>query len=397
MNADLSIQLKRSIAAPAAALYQAFTNATALTGWLCDTATVQPQPGGRIYLAWNDGYYSAGEYLALEADKKVAFSWRGKDEPATIVEISLLDSQGKTELTLTHSKIESEEAREGFLQEWTAALENLDSTCTSGADLRLTRRPMVGIYPNDFNAEIAAKLGVPVDYGTRISAVVEGMGAQAAGLQQDDVIFNLDGRELLQPTDFQAVIRSKKAGDPVLVSFYRGAEKHSVEMTLSGRQFPAVAESGQALAETVKNGYHAVLPELRALLADVTQAEANRAPAEGEWSVMETLAHLVLGERGNFAYIADQYVSQVRWADDWGGNISEPHTALIMVHPTIEDMLAELEEALHETVALLKAMPDSFYANKHAYWVLATQLPQNDGHLRSHMAQMEAAIKAARA
>ena len=42
-----SIQLKRGIAAPAAALYQAFTNATALTGWLCDTATVQPRPGGR--------------------------------------------------------------------------------------------------------------------------------------------------------------------------------------------------------------------------------------------------------------------------------------------------------------------------------------------------------------
>lgn len=396
MTANLSILLKRSIAAPAAALYQAFTNATALTGWLCDTATVQPQPGGRIYFAWDSGYYCTGEYLELEENKKIVFSWRGKDEPTTRTEILLRESQGTTELTLTHSGIEGIEAQDSFRKEWAESLENLDSTCTSGADLRLTRRPMVGIYPNDFNAEIAARLNVPVDYGTRISTVVEGMGAQAAGLQQDDVIINLDGRELKLPTDFQAVIRGKKAGDPVLVSYYRGAEKRTVEMTLSGRQFPAVAESGQALAETVKNGYHAVLPELRALLAGVTQAEAYHAPAEGEWSVMETLAHLLLGERGNFDYISDQYVSQVRWADDWGGNAPEPHQALIMVHPTLEDMLEELEEAVHETVALLKAMPDSFYAKKHAYWVLATQLPQNDGHLRSHMAQMEAAIKAAR-
>ena len=64
----------------------------------------------------------------------------------------------------------------------------------SGPDLRITNRPMMGISPSDFNAEIAKKLGVPVNTGMRLDGVVDGMGAQSAGLQKDDVLIEFAGR-----------------------------------------------------------------------------------------------------------------------------------------------------------------------------------------------------------
>ena len=33
-------------------VYFAFTHAISLTEWMCDFATVAPQPGGRMYLWW---------------------------------------------------------------------------------------------------------------------------------------------------------------------------------------------------------------------------------------------------------------------------------------------------------------------------------------------------------
>ena len=50
--------------------YRAFTNATDLRRWLCNVATVVPRPGGRLYMWWNSGYYTSGEF-------KIAENFRG--------------------------------------------------------------------------------------------------------------------------------------------------------------------------------------------------------------------------------------------------------------------------------------------------------------------------------
>ena len=63
-----------------------------------------------------------------------------------------------------------------------------------------------GYIIGDFNADIATKLGVPVEYGTRLSDVVDGMGAQKAGLQKNDVIIAIDGHELTIGTTLGSVV-----------------------------------------------------------------------------------------------------------------------------------------------------------------------------------------------
>ena len=49
--------------------YRAFTNATLLRGWLCNVASVVPRPGGRLYLWWESGYCTSGEFTTTESAK----------------------------------------------------------------------------------------------------------------------------------------------------------------------------------------------------------------------------------------------------------------------------------------------------------------------------------------
>ena len=68
--------------------YRAFTNATELRGWLCNVATAVPRPGGRLYMWWESGFYTSGEFTSADPGKEVSFTWFGKGEPGqTQVEV----------------------------------------------------------------------------------------------------------------------------------------------------------------------------------------------------------------------------------------------------------------------------------------------------------------------
>jgi uncharacterized protein YndB with AHSA1/START domain len=79
MTRDMqTLTFEQTVKAPAAELYRAFTNSSALREWMCDVATTHPKANGRFYVAWNDGYYSSGHFTTLEKDKAVGFNggWR---------------------------------------------------------------------------------------------------------------------------------------------------------------------------------------------------------------------------------------------------------------------------------------------------------------------------------
>ena len=176
------------VQASSALVYEAFTNATSLQEWLCDFATVDPKPGGRIYLYWNSGFYTSGEYTELIPNEKVVFTWNGRNEPAaTEIEVKLKRKKGGTLVQLAHKRVgvgaKWENVRREAMEGWQSSLENLASVLATGEDLRFLNRPMLGIGISDFNEDIAKHLNVPVTKGLRIDSVVDGMGAQAAGRQ----------------------------------------------------------------------------------------------------------------------------------------------------------------------------------------------------------------------
>ena len=264
------IILERTVAVAPNEVYRAFTNKIALQDWLCNTAEVEPRVGGRIYLWWDKGYHSSGTYTDLERGKTVSFTWRGPADPeATEVHVSFQpQGESATRVTLTHSGLgPGEEWSEAAFQDkrgWESALENLQSVLETGTDLRIARRPMFGMSSgNNLDDALTAKLGVPVSEGLWLGGLVDGLGAQKAGLQKDDVVVSLGDRPVVNFATFATALQSHRAGDKVDIGFYRGSERRTVTMQLSERPAPNIPATHDALVE----GLRATHAELDAELA----------------------------------------------------------------------------------------------------------------------------------
>ena len=395
-----TVKLEKFIKAPAQEVFRYFTNSTALRDWICDVATADPHPGGHLYMCWPGDFYSSGEYLLLETNKLVSFTWHGKGEPhKTRVDVTLKNKRGGTLVKLSHREIGKgqkwAEIAKVYEIQWRSAFENLASVLENGADLRITRRPMLGVIVDDYNPEIAARLGVPVETGTRLSDVVDGMGAQKAGLQKDDVIIAIDGHELTTGATLLTVMSSKHAGDVVEVSFYRGPDKKTTKMTLSGRPIPVIPASGLELSRQVEPIYQQFEKEIETLLNSATEAACSHKPAPTEWSANDVLAHLIHSEIG-WQNAASEIISGHEASyDDFGGNIQPRIDGTVAVFQTKAGLLKELKNHDAETISMLAHLPAEFLSHKGRFWKLAYQANQNSYHLQSHLEQMQAAIRSA--
>jgi uncharacterized protein YndB with AHSA1/START domain len=398
---DGMLHFVQAVKAPAGEVYRAFTKATALREWMSDVATVDPRPGGRIYLYWNSGYYTAGEFLRTEPGEFIEFTWNGRNEPGrTRVTVSLETMDSGTLVNLDHADLGQggdwqQPARE-YRQGWQESLENLASVLETGRDLRLIRRPMLGIMLSDYNAEIAGQLGIPVMEGVRIDSTMEGMGARRAGLQLNDVIVGLDGQPIIHFASLAAVVQKHKAGDKIEVAFYRGPEKHTATMELSGRPIPGIPFDPKELAAARRKLNDELNAEIKEIFDDVTEKEASYYPAPGEWSAKDNLAHLILSERYQTMAIADLVVGYERWSDEGGVNVHEQTRALVTAYPTVGDLLEEYRRNQAETLALIEALPAEFIQHKGSYWRMAYSVLEDNTHPRSHFQPIRAAIKAAR-
>jgi uncharacterized protein YndB with AHSA1/START domain len=356
-----ALSFQKFVKVKPALIYRAFTNSTSLREWFCDVATVDPKPGGRMYVAWSDGYYASGEYLETKPDKRVSFSWNGRGDPrASRVTVRLAKRDGGTLVSIEHSRLGVNQVWAPVVEEikkgWTYALENLPSVMETGEDLRFTLRPMMGIIQDAFNAEIAGQLGVPVTEGMRLATLVEGMGAAAAGLQANDVVVSMDGIEYAQWGSVANILQPHRAGDRIDVGFYRGSEKKSVLMELSKRPLPDIPSQPELLAAELRQRDEKSISDLEGVFTGVSEEEAAHKPAEDEWSAKEVLAHLIHEVRGTLSFINDLRGGYEPLYDDYGPN----STCRISPRSLIPPYLACLENTGHvETASFIECLPDS--------------------------------------
>ncbi len=401
-NKNHTLNFDQIVKAEPALAYQAFTNATTLREFLCDVASVDPKLGGRIYLAWNNGYYSAGCLTRLEENQVVGFTWMGRDDPGpTQVDITIQPHEAGTLVQLVHSGLGSDETWDNpakeFQKGWKQGLENLASLLETGEDLRLTRRPMLGILFAEFNAEIAKDLAVPVSEGVRLGGVVEGLSAHGAGLQKNDVLVELDGITLKEWGDLAPILQAHRAGDRVELVYYRGGARHSISMTLAKRPLPEIPWKVEVLAAAVKQHNQENLRQIENALSGVNDGEAGHKPAPDEWNIKEILAHLIAGERNGQFYVTELVGGQERWADDYGQGEFVVNQGLLNVYPTLADLLTELKRSYQVTDAVAAAIPDDFaQKRKGSYWRLAYNWLQPDYHLYDHLEQVQACLESAR-
>lgn len=408
MSKIRTLTFKQTVRAPASEIYRAFTNPTALRDWFCDLAQTDVR-SRQIYLMWHSGFYMAGEFVALEPNRRLSFIWKGKTDPApTRVNVQFVESDGATTITVKHSGIGSgtkwavtaKEIEKG----WNDALENLQSVWEAGVDLRIARTPRLGIFVGDMNVEIAERLGVPVRGGVRLEGTAEGSGARTAGLQKDDVIVKLAGKKIDDVPSLFHALQGHRAGDRVSVVFYRGKEKQAKQMELSARTIPPLPASGKELAETARANYAQLNSELARRVVGLTDEQANFRIAPTEWSIKEMVAHFIACERDFQSWLAEllnggKYTNgQADDSLEFRPNSNLRLAMLVARYPTVTMLLQELQASEEETLTMLSALPAEFIARKHLYRRAADWMMQIvPEHFRDeHFSDLEKAVDQAR-
>ncbi len=394
-----SLRFEKMIKAPVKDVYRVFTKQSAITEWLCNVASIDVTSLTRLYLWWDTGYYACGEFIKVVPEKELIFSWLGRDDPGkTRVRVTLKAVDSATHLVVEHRGVRDTPKWAASLQKirrgWELALDNLVCILENGQDLRIVNKPMIGINIADFSPEIAQKIGVPVDRGVLLEGAIEGMGAQRSGMQKNDLMVEVDGKPLTGYHSLTPILLSKKAGDKVDVTYYRGAKKLTATLELSTRPTPEIPTTPAELSQVVTMIYEQGDQALESVLEGVSEQEATFKVAPGEWNVKEVLAHLIHTER-DWQYAIDKWI--VGEDSGFAPNLDARIRATVAAFPTIPDLMQELRRSESETIELLRNLPDEFVAQKDSYWVLAYNQVQFKGHTAEHVAQINAAVSAARA
>ncbi len=396
MSADFqTLTFSRSLPASLPAAYFALTTPTGLRNWLCDECQADPQIGGRIFLWWKSGYYASGVFTELERDRRVSFSWFGREEPGpTEVRISLESAPQGVQLTLEHLGVGAGDPWQETVGElergWKIALDNLVSILETGYDLRLGRRPTLGIVSAKLDPLRAHRLGLPDSPGVLVEGVLPGLGGEQAGLRPGDLIVRLGDHKIEKPADLKATLSMHLAGDDVVLSAYRGLRELKFSIRLAGRPQPPIPATLEALVDLVADQQDEFYQRLVSMLAPVDEASAVHSPEKGRWSVREVVAHLVATERENHGWIAALAGDLVPvFAGDTGVWVQ----ALVVTRPTMAALLDSLRDAQELTRAMLNSLPEEFlHERKAGYVELCSGIHQARFHADLHLQQIEALI-----
>ena len=97
------------------------------------------------------------------------------------------------------------------------------------------RRPYLGIEPTQVTPEFASAFGLDVEEGVAVVDVFAGSGAEAAGLEEGDVIVGIENEEITTGEELFARLRDFEPGDEVALETVRGEERRIVRVTLGER------------------------------------------------------------------------------------------------------------------------------------------------------------------
>lgn len=389
-----AVSVSKSVPAQPELTFRMFTTPFLLKQWLCNDCKVDPRSGGKYFLTWNDGNHAIGTYTAWEEGSHLTFTWQGSGDPqVSTVDVKLSATGDETQIELTHEGISDEATRARFEQDWTSSLENLRYTLETGFDYRIMSRPMLGVYPMSNNELATAKRrGLDTTRGVLLSGVAPGSGAEAAGLQKDDAILTIAGKALDNATGFAEILAPYKGGDTVPVEYLRDGEMQMTQMTLTKRSLPDLATTPDALAQNVRKTHVEVDLTLTELIRGVPEDLLARPPAEGEWSVVEIMSHLLFSER---------YLYTWMWAmasgDDavpWNDNNILQRVPLLALYPTAAELLEELRRSQAGLVALAKAIPASVVENKPLFAQMAGVFAGFAGHATLHLEQIRQTLAA---
>ncbi|HVX29680.1 MAG TPA: trypsin-like peptidase domain-containing protein [Nitrolancea sp.] len=95
--------------------------------------------------------------------------------------------------------------------------------------------PFVGVNYLALSPAAAAQLNISATQGALIESIVPGSPAEDAGLQKNDVVTKIDGKELTTESAFAETVDSHKPGDVITLTVERNGQEMTIKVTLGTR------------------------------------------------------------------------------------------------------------------------------------------------------------------
>jgi len=131
IKSEEPVIIERTLSAPVAKVWKALTDVDQMRQWYFDLKEFEPEVGFEFeFVVEHEGnsYHHLCRVTEVTPEKKIAYTWRYKNEPGdSLVTIELFAEGDKTLLKLTHSGIETfpktpAYARKNFEAGWTAII-----------------------------------------------------------------------------------------------------------------------------------------------------------------------------------------------------------------------------------------------------------------------------------
>ncbi len=145
MTEETTLRMERTYAAPAQAVFDAWTSEEVMRRWWhagrdweTTEATVDLSVGGALRVVMRDPHSDAeygggGEYTEIDPPRRLAFTWIWDDDPGRtgqLIEIDFEEYAGATTVRFTHSGLWDAEAVASHEGGWSTAFDNLERVVT---------------------------------------------------------------------------------------------------------------------------------------------------------------------------------------------------------------------------------------------------------------------------
>ena len=97
------------------------------------------------------------------------------------------------------------------------------------------RHAFLGIQNQTVTEQLQQQFGLSRSSGVLVGGAGPGTPAAVAGLQQGDIIVKAGSTDITNDADLYAILRAKKPGDTLSITFDRGGQEQTVQVTLGER------------------------------------------------------------------------------------------------------------------------------------------------------------------
>ena len=97
------------------------------------------------------------------------------------------------------------------------------------------KRGYLGVYIAPVDPVTAKGVGLDKPEGVFITSVIAGSAADEAGIKEGDVVLSVDGKEVSQPNELQAIVGTHNPDETVSLKIWRDSKIKTIKVTLQGK------------------------------------------------------------------------------------------------------------------------------------------------------------------